>query len=406
MVRVKALFYGINGTGLGHIARLLNIAREARELLHTLGIEADFQFLTTSEAPQVAWDFPVYKLPSKTVVAETDTSNQEFAGHAQFFITNLVASFRPDILVMDTMPQGSHGEFLALRAFCKRKVLIARHVHDAIARSAAYQAHLALYDRIIVPDDTLEEHRYAALADVRDRSVFTGAIHGFRADAALRRADVRAQFCVRDDQRLVYVSAGGGGDAAAARDLRAIVDVVRKDPARVVLVAYGPLYRGVKCYASNVIPLSEPETRHYFRGVDYAVSAAGYNTYEELLAAGVPTAFFSQVKGMDQQDERIRIGVARGWHRALCGLDADTIQEAVTALENSMTRRQIYDALAARPRADGAFRAAVELLQVHATLARSPVKDGDVRVIALQRVPIAVLASGDHDARDGQSRAA
>ena len=88
---VKALFYGINGTGLGHISRLLNIARSTREILHAQGLTADFHFITTSEASQMAWDFPVYKLPSKTVIAGCDTKNKEFAAQSQFFISNLVA---------------------------------------------------------------------------------------------------------------------------------------------------------------------------------------------------------------------------------------------------------------------------------------------------------------------------
>jgi len=124
---VSAVFYGINGTGLGHISRLLNIARAARELLHAMNIGADFHFITSSEAPQVAWDFPVTKLPSKTVVNGCDTSNPKFAALSKVMIMNLMTVLRPHLLVMDTMPQGSFGEFTLLKDLCRQKVFINRH---------------------------------------------------------------------------------------------------------------------------------------------------------------------------------------------------------------------------------------------------------------------------------------
>lgn len=379
------MFYGINGTGLGHISRLLNIAREARGLLHAMNLEADFHFLTTSEAPQVAWDFPVTKLPSKTVVRETDTPHDEYAAYAQFLITNLVATLRPDLLVMDTMPQGSFGEFLLLRPFAKRRVLVNRHKDAAIAQSAAHRQHLPLYDLILVPDREEHAARYVITEDVRGRTVFTDVVHGFRADEALGRVRVREQFGVRDDQILIYVSAGGGGDAYAERELSDAIAAASADPAHVVLVGYGPLYRGRKVYARNVIPLTEPDVRAYFPGLDCAVSAAGYNAYEELLAAGVPTVFWAQAKGMDRQDERVRLGAEHGWHLALPRCEPEAIRAAIATLTSVETRTSIAQALAARGPSYGALRSAVELLKLHASLPHSRIDPRALNVVALLR---------------------
>ena len=78
MPRVRLLFYAINGTGLGHLTRLLAVARSCRELLDALEQEADIRFLTSSEASEVVWDFPVYKLPSKTVARTVKMGVDEF----------------------------------------------------------------------------------------------------------------------------------------------------------------------------------------------------------------------------------------------------------------------------------------------------------------------------------------
>ncbi len=373
MKRVRALFYAINGTGCGHISRQLNIAREARVLLHAMGIGADFHLLTTSEAPQQGWDFPTFKLPSKTVVNEADTPNDEYSAHMQFFIAQLVGGFRPDLLVVDTMPQGSYGELMALRAFCKRTALVARHVHPDVAASPVYRSHAALYDALLIPDDLAERERYAFPFETGPRQVYTGLVHGFRREEAWSRADVRGHFGARDGQSLVYVSAGGGGDKRAEADLTRLVLTLAEDSSHLVLVGYGPLYRGRKIYRENVIPLSDPDVRQYFLGLDFAVSAAGYNTFEELLAAGVPSLFFAQPKGMDQQDERVRIGAERGWNRVLASLDVDEIRGRVEEIKRLDVSDAIREALAERNAPQGVLGAAEAILRLHASIKSSPV---------------------------------
>lgn len=400
MSRVKALFYGINGTGLGHISRLLNVAREARALLHGMGVGADFHFVTTSEAPQVAWDFPVYKLPSKTVVAGSDTPNREFAAHAQFFVTNLTASLRPDLLVMDTVPEGSFGEFLSMRAFCRRKVFLNRHQNEEHARTDVHQQHLLLYDLVLIPASPRDEHRYVIPAEARGRAVFTGPIHGYREEEGIPRQEARRLFGVQPAQSLIYVSAGGGGDQQAENELDRIVAAVRDDPRHFVTIGYGPLYRGKKHYDTNVVPLTEPDVRRYFRGIDWAISAAGYNTYQELLAANVPTAFYAQAKGWDCQSERIQRGFEQGWNLVLPSLDSISIQKAITALGKDRVRASIRAKLAEREPSHGALSSAVEILRLHESIKGSPVNVDRLYLLAQMRKAWTPLTSS---ARAGSS---
>jgi hypothetical protein len=54
-----------------------------------------------------------------------------------------------------------------------------------------------------------------------------------------------------------------------------------------------------------------------FGGLDFAISAAGYNSFHELLHAGVPTAFFAQEKIADEQSRRVRAAVEAGCALAL-----------------------------------------------------------------------------------------
>ncbi|MBM83079.1 MAG: hypothetical protein CMJ78_21165 [Planctomycetaceae bacterium] len=360
---VRILFYAINGTGLGHLSRLLAIARQARELLHAMGIRADFHFITTSEAPEIAWDFPVYKIPSKTIIADSDTPNSAFAQSAKLIISNLTSTLRPDLLVLDTVPTGSFQEFVFLKDYAKKTVFIDRHKDSKAATSSVHQTHLSLYDLIIIPDDQSVADRYPVSAKARKRRRFVGRIHGFNPLIAMPREAVREQFGV-DRKWLIYVSAGGGGDAHAANDLDHIIDALADDLDHFLLIGYGPLYRGSRVYRSNVVPLSEAYVSRFFRGIDIAVSAAGYNTYEELLAATVPSAFYAQIKGLDRQDQRIEWGQTAGWHLALSSLDKPLVRAAVENLKDETRRLAIHSRLVERGCSQGNLFAAIELIKL------------------------------------------
>lgn len=98
------------------------------------------------------------------------------------------------------------------------------------------------------------------------------------------------------------------------------------------LVGYGPLYRGEMCYRPNVIPLREVQVNRFFSGIDYAISASGYNTYQELLCAGVPTLFYATARGWDQQDRRLEEGLKAGWHGALKAFDPQSLEAGLSFL--------------------------------------------------------------------------
>ncbi len=372
MARIRILFYGINGTGLGHLSRLLHIAREARELLEAMNVQADFRFITTSEASQIAWDFPVYKLPSKTVVANSGTANHEFLGSSQFFVSNLVASMRPDILVMDTVPEGSFGEFLSIKSFCRRTVFINRHKKEEVALNDIHQKYLPLYDLILIPDHPESKHRYHLPIAVTGQEIYTEPIHGFRTDKAFDRDTVRKKFGVSESGKLAYVSAGGGGDKQAEEDLENIIQAVTEKDHK-VLVGYGPLYSGEIRYDNNIIPCCEPEISRYFKGLDYAISAAGYNTFQELLAAKVPTAFYAQEKGLDLQYERIVEGKKQGWNLNIKELTPTSISLTIEELTQAENTQKIRKELSVRKNAYGAYNAAEQLLKLHCTIPGSPV---------------------------------
>ncbi|HEY9844512.1 MAG: hypothetical protein ACAI44_05750 [Candidatus Sericytochromatia bacterium] len=364
--KVKILFYAINGLGLGHLSRQYAIARNLRRLLQALDISGDIRFLTTSEAPQFTRDFPTYKLPSKTVLAANRIGG--YVEQSKFFISNLVASFRPEILVMDTLPEGSFQEFFFLKDFARRSVFIDRQKDPASAQSRMHLSHLGLYDLVLVPDDESAAEAYPLPEAWAGQRRFIGPVTLF--EGGIDKAALRRHFGFEQAWPVVYVSVGGGGDAAAREQMDALLQLLAAQR-YYVLAGYRPLFEGQMLYRPNVVPLNRANVSPYFTGIDFALSAAGYNSYQELLAAGVPTLFYAQAKGLDRQDQRIAGGLAAGWHGQLDALTPEALAAGLAWLQREGP--EIRARLGRRPRPQGALRGAYELLKLHSDLPGSPV---------------------------------
>jgi UDP-N-acetylglucosamine--N-acetylmuramyl-(pentapeptide) pyrophosphoryl-undecaprenol N-acetylglucosamine transferase len=372
MNKISAVFYGINGTGLGHISRLTNIAREMKVLLNAMSIQADFHMLTTPEAPQVSYDFPTWKIPSKTVINSSEYQNQKYIGDANFFVTNMMATLRPNYLIVDTVPQCSFGEFLNLKLYADQTVFINRHRREEIAKEAISQECMKLYNLIFTPDYSTASNKYDYLTpELKMKNRYTSMIHGFRPENTMSKDEVRDYFSVKPHQKVVYISAGGGGDKHVESVLKNLVNSIVEFENLVVLIGYGPLYRGKKIYQSNIIPLIEVDVRKYFRGVDIAICAAGYNTFEELISAKVPTAFYSLEKGWDSQEDRILEGVKSGNNLYLENLEPESIKHILHDLLGTKGQ-DIRNHLSHRPLANGAVVAATEMLKLKFGFRKEP----------------------------------
>ncbi|WNO11609.1 hypothetical protein [Teredinibacter sp. KSP-S5-2] len=362
---IKIVFYGINGHGLGHISRLLNIGRILKELCISSYVKPEFIFLTTSEASHIANEFPVYKIPTIQNI-----NSEDLVANTRFFISNLFGAFRPDIVVMDTFPAGSFNEFLMFKDFCKKRVFVNRHTKDSKNQSNEKTDLLGYYDLILTPDKPDNNFKYSIPDKVKYHK-FTDTIHGFRPELSLSREKTRDYFGISDDEKLIYVSAGGGGDKEAYNQIDTIISSFSKSQYNYkFIVGYGPLYNGKIHYKENVIPYTGYDIRRFFNGLDGAVCAAGYNTYEELLAARVPTAFYAQEKGTDRQDLRIKDGNRNGWNEIITDINnLDELTTKVFAILNNPS--ETMPNLKNRPRPNGALNSATEILKLYSMQSKS-----------------------------------
>jgi UDP-N-acetylglucosamine--N-acetylmuramyl-(pentapeptide) pyrophosphoryl-undecaprenol N-acetylglucosamine transferase len=305
---LRVVCYAVNGTGVGHVTRLLSIARWMRRYAAALEQRLEVWFLTSSEADGLVFaeGFAAFKIPSKTVVGETGIDRTAYRALAKQWIWHTLGLLRPDLLIVDTFPRGSFGELLGALDLCRHKAFVYRPVRPEVAARADFQSMLPLYDLILVPET---DAHVIAPGSVKGHLVHVGPVLSRERWELFPRPEARARLGVDPEKKCVFVSAGGGGDTDAEAHLARTVQELSRDPSIEVVVGAGALYRGHPF--PRLTTLSGPAAA-YALGFDAAVCAAGYNTFGELMFAGVPTAFLPQAKLADDQRARAERAVTSG----------------------------------------------------------------------------------------------
>ena len=383
---LRVVCYAVNGTGVGHITRLLAIARWLRRYAAALDQKLEIWFLTSSEADGLAFaeGFAAFKIPSKTIVAEVGIDRTTYVALAKQWVWHTLGLLRPDLLIVDTFPRGSFGELLGALDLCRHTAFVYRPVRREVAGRPDFQAMLPLYDLVLVPEKSAP---VIVPPQVEGRLLHVGPVLGRERWELLPREVARAQLGVPARARCVYVSAGGGGDRDARALIEGTVRALAADEAIHVVVGAGPLYRGQPFPGVTIVPGRAAEWSLAF---DAAVCAAGYNTFGELMFAGVPTAFLPQTKLADDQAARAQLAVESGAGTMLePGWDGERIHRAVADL---LDRPEARDAAGALVPENGARVAAAELLRL-----LCPAASVDLAEAALDDARLGRLAEGTRE---------
>jgi UDP-N-acetylglucosamine--N-acetylmuramyl-(pentapeptide) pyrophosphoryl-undecaprenol N-acetylglucosamine transferase len=367
---LRVLNYAVNGQGLGHLTRLLAINRQLRRLATLLDIPTEILFLTSSEADTLVYqhDFPAFKIPSKSVVAACGMDANRYRKVAKQWVWNAVNLCSPDILIVDTFPAGSFHELYDILDFGSKNVFIYRAVRPEAAMQPAFRSALKGYHLILMPQEG-GENASPVPDEVRDRVVTTGEIMIRSSVEVLQRDEARDVLGISADALAVYVSTGGGGDAAAEVLLAKLVEAACGMPAvdgRPVhfIVGAGALYRGREFRARNVSWVYRHGMMEYFRAFDAALTAGGFNSVWELMHCGVPCVFLPQPRSHDDQHRRVARCVEAGAGILLETLEPTTVRDTLARLLAVEANRRASRAAAALAPVNHAQEAAEEILSL------------------------------------------
>lgn len=355
----RILFYAVNGLGLGHVTRLLAIARQARKRAPG----AEIVFLTSSEAEDVIFreGFAAFKVPSKSIRTEAGLRSTTYARMLQTVTLNLLASFHPHVLVVDTFPAGAIQDLLPVLRWESRKVFVYRAQRPETALSPLMQNTLQLYDLALLPH--FENEVEAPMPEGLER-VWTGPILIRDRCEGKPREEARRILGLPAGGSILYVTFGGGGDTDMDAALATAVETLSGRPGIHLAVASAPLYRGRVQRSEAVTPVDYYPMAELYAAFDAALSATGYNTAMELLHHGVPSAFVPFARQVDDQEARTRAIEAAGAGLRLPALTPESLSSAVDILLDPLHAASFREAARRMVPDSGAARAAEAIVKL------------------------------------------
>lgn len=300
------LFVTDNGHGLGHLTRMLAVARRAGGRFRPL-------FLTLSEAYPVLkdWGMPVEYMPSYRRMAMTRASFQPIFARRLLALLNHV---RPRAVVVDHIhPLPVMGQIRGLSrgiewVWSRRGMWRRGFNVDALARSANF-------DTILEPSDVAAPMDAGATMYDRDRVVTVPPVVLIPPDEQLPRDRAREELGLPREGKAVLILLSDSETEKLASLIGRVRDVVREvaGPDTSLFAPLHILHRGRLPVIEGVAMKPVYPMSRYLQGFDAVVSTAGYNSYHEVVASGVPAVFVARdTNSLDDQKRRAEFGALAG----------------------------------------------------------------------------------------------
>lgn len=331
---IDVLFVTSNGAGLGHLSRLMAIARK-------LPASRRVEFLTLSKAYRQAAGrgYTVHYFPSAEAAGQ---GAKEWNAALRDRVRELVVTSRPWIVVFDgTWVYAGLAE--ACRALRIPLVWVQRGMWRAEVDATAHQRHHAaeVAQTVIVPGDFAAEERI----DVGDGVV----VHHVDPIVMTEPRDLldRVAGCealgLDPHQRYVLVNMGGGilsdPDGPGPTALRALRTHL---PDLVPVQVVSPLAILADAPA-GVVRVAAFPVMPYARAFEFQIAAAGYNASQEAVALGLPTLLVPNARTRtDDQVRRARLLADQGL--VVTAGDESGIEEAVAEFADGATAERLRSA--------------------------------------------------------------
>lgn len=310
------LMYSHDTYGLGHIRRSMAIANHLRD--------RNTNVLILTGSP-IAGRFPFpeqvdfVRIPG--MIKKSNGDYQSFSirideNQALSIRTNIILAtaqtFQPNLFIVDKEPHGLKREVLPTLKWLKKNspqtttILGLRDILDeaAVIRQdwqvrGIYPSLAELYDEIWIYGDRdiynpIEEYQFPA--EIHDKVAFTGYIPRTQLPSG-RRAEIRKQFRIMEDDIFILVTIGGGGDGSQVIDH--FIDMHQYFPTSLPfksMIITGPFMptkqrdetkKRAKHYGIKSFPF-HPCMEDLMVAADLVISMGGYNTICEILSHGKP----------------------------------------------------------------------------------------------------------------------
>lgn len=349
--RPRALFVTSNGAGMGHLTRMLALARAAAEHVNPI-------FFSMSQGLDVVATagFPYEYVPFNSALQTKSALWHEY------FKDRLLAAIdhhRAEIVLFDgTWPYRG-----MLSAFEERDIL------RVWVRRGMWKPNISPEQLLNAPhfDLVIEPGEYARAYDVGATTRVENAqgvdpMTVLSEFELLSRDDALAELGLSNEpgRKYALVTLGAGNINDVSSTQAEVLAAISRQPGWQPILTRPPISSGAR---NEAVPtVSTFPLARYTRAFDFAVSATGYNSFSEWMSGGLPTIWIPNMSTMtDDQDARGRWAHDFGLGIRVSEDDHAEIHAAVDRMCDDEWRRAVAERLQDERRENGAPQAAALL---------------------------------------------
>ncbi len=304
--RQRIAFITSNGVGLGHLTRLLCIARR-------LPANIDPIFVTMSQAFGIVKDFgfPVEYVPfsSQSEMSGVQDWNDWFKHHVEpifdaYGITGAVfdggAPYGGLVRAIATRP-----DFFSV--WVRRGMWKPGKSNENLLKRQKY------FDLVIEPRDVADSRDNGPTAGQYGRSAHVDPIRLLDTEELLDRRSAAKAIGIDPKRPAVLVQLGSGTTSEIVSQTNDIIKACTKFPQLQVVIAEWAIGAVSFDVWPEVKVLRGFPLSRYFNAFDFTISAVGYNSFNEIISFGLPAIFFANENPiMDDQAGRAAFAVDQG----------------------------------------------------------------------------------------------
>ena len=301
--RKSIVLFPTNGVGFGHFTRLLAVGKRIKKI----SPEIEVVFFTTMPTLHILkeqGDFTAYHIPGRRYYDGMDARSWNTI--IEEFLSNVLEIHRPSLFIFD----GAYPYRGMLNSITNRKKLNKMWLRRATFKKNTLDTPVETincFDSIIFPKDSVE-HEYKDEEKYNANIISCNPIVLLNKEDLVTREEILSRLGIPHDSIVVYVQLGAGNINDINSEIGMTMDALEKHENIYVVLGESMIGKRLEVTGERIRIIRDYPNSRFFNAFDFAIMAAGYNSFHEAISFNLPTIFYPNLDtGKDDQYARAKI---------------------------------------------------------------------------------------------------